>query len=212
MAQTTMAADHVIQRWELPELVLRSPTATWDLARWETLPNDGNRYEVIDGVLYMTTAPSTYHQYITKQIARVLLTQIDDAGVGETLWAPIGVIMPGCDPVQPDLVVVPATARAIFQDRRIRGVPALIVEILSPSNPDQDLDVKRKAYARAGLPEYWIVRPAERDVLVCTQPDQTLEAYLQTDHVRPDGQLASPTLPVRVPIAPFFMGAPDPTP
>ncbi|HSH82342.1 MAG TPA: hypothetical protein VLA19_27760 [Herpetosiphonaceae bacterium] len=74
MAQTTMAAGRVTQRWELPELVLRSPTASWDLARWETLPNDGNRYEVIDGVLYMTTAPSTYHQYITKQIARVLLT------------------------------------------------------------------------------------------------------------------------------------------
>lgn len=84
MAQTT-GVDHVIERWELPELVLRSPGATWDLALWETLPNDGNRYEVIDGVLYMTTAPSTYHQYITKQIARVLLAKIDDAGLGETL-------------------------------------------------------------------------------------------------------------------------------
>jgi Uma2 family endonuclease len=210
MAQTT--ADHVVQRWELPDLVLRSPAATWDLARWETLPNDGNRYEVIDGVLYMTTAPSTYHQYITKQIARMLLTQIDDASVGETLWAPIGVIMPGCDPVQPDLVVVRAADRGIFQNRRIRGVPALTVEILSPSTPDQDLDVKRKAYARAGLPEYWIVRPAERDVLICSQPDQALEAYLQTDHVGPDGNLASPTLPLHAPISQLFTGAPDPTP
>jgi Uma2 family endonuclease len=212
MARTTTAADHVTQRWELPDLVLRSPAATWNLARWETLPNDGNRYEVIDGVLYMTTAPSTYHQYITKQIARVLLAQIDDGGVGETLWAPVGVIMSGCDPVQPDLVVVRTTDRSMFQNRRIRGVPALIVEILSPSNPDQDLGVKRTAYARAGVPEYWIVRPAERDVLICSQPDQTLEAYLQTEHVRPDDTLVSPTLPVRVPIAQFFGGAPDPTP
>ena len=206
------AGDRATQRWELPDLVLRSPGATWDLVRWETLPDDGNRYEVIGGVLYMTTAPSSYHQYITKQIARVLLAQIDDAGVGETLWAPIGVIMPGCEPVQPDLVVVRAADRGIFQDRRIRGVPALIVEILSPSNPDQDLDVKRKAYARAGLPEYWIVRPVERDILVCSQPDQTLEVYLQTDHVPPQGELESPALPIRAPIAPFFTGSPDPTP
>lgn len=76
--------------------------------------------------------------------------------------------MPGCDPVQPDLVVVRVADRDIFQNRRIRGIPALIVEILSPSNPDQDLDVKRKVYAPAGLPEYWIVHPAERDVLVCS--------------------------------------------
>src|SRR6478672_1540958 len=50
----------------LPELVLRSPEADWDRARWETLPDDGNRYEVIDGVLYMTTAPSNFHQWIIR--------------------------------------------------------------------------------------------------------------------------------------------------
>ena len=53
----------------LPELALRSPEADWDRARWETLPDDGNRYEVIDGVLYMTTAPSSFHQWIIRQIA-----------------------------------------------------------------------------------------------------------------------------------------------
>ena len=214
MAQTltpVVAPTHTTHRWELPDLVLRSPDASWNLARWETLPADGNRYEVIDGVLYMTTAPSTFHQYITKQIARVLLTQVDDAGIGETFWAPLGLIMPGCDPVQPDLVVVRSADRHLFHDRRIYGVPALVVEILSPSNPDQDLDVKRKAYAHADLPEYWIVRPAERDLIVCSQPDPMQEVYLQADHVRPDGELHSPTLPVHAPIVSFFAGAPDPT-
>ncbi len=46
----------------VPELALRSHDATWDRARWETLPDDGNRYEVIGGVLYMSTAPSFFHQ------------------------------------------------------------------------------------------------------------------------------------------------------
>src|SRR5262245_46674119 len=90
----------------LPELVLRSPEADWDRARWETLPDDGNRYEVIDGVLYMTTAPSSFHQWIIRQIVRVLFQQIDDASIGITTWAPIGLFMPGCDPVQPDILVV----------------------------------------------------------------------------------------------------------
>src|SRR3954454_17086465 len=185
----------------LPELALRSPEADWDRARWETLPADGNRYEVIDGVLYMTTAPSTFHQWITKQIARVLLAQIDDTGVGETFWAPIGLIMPGCDPVQPDLVVVRAADLHILQDRRIRGVPALIVEILSPSNAEQDLEVKRRVYARAEVPEYWIVRPAERDLLCYNEPDALLGDYLQARHIASNDELSSMTLPIHTSIA-----------
>ena len=196
-------------RRQIADLVLRSPDADWDLARWETLPTDGNRYEVINGVLYVTTAPSSFHQFVTKQIARVLLAQIEDTGVGDVFWAPIGLVMPGCTPVQPDLVVVRATDRGIFHGRRIQGVPALIVEILSPSNAEQDLEEKRKAYARAGVPEYWIARPAERDVLLLSEPDVTLGDFLVRVHVQPGGMLVSPTLPIQTPIDDFFAGAPD---
>src|SRR5262245_26541201 len=122
----------------LPELALRSLAADWDRERWERLPDDGNRYEVIDGVLYMTTAPSTFHQWIIRQIVRMLFQHIDDVGLGVTTWAPIGLFMPGCDPVQPDIVVVRADDLDIFQDSRIFGVPALLVEVLSPSNPNHD--------------------------------------------------------------------------
>src|ERR1700752_3418966 len=105
----------------LPELALRSHDATWDYARWEKLPDDGNRYEVIDGVLYMTTAPSYFHQWIIRQIARVLFEYVDDAGIGLTAWAPIGVFMPGCDPIQPDLVAVRTADVSIIHNRRING-------------------------------------------------------------------------------------------
>lgn len=199
------------ERWEAPDLVLRSTDASWSRARWETLPADGNRYEVIDGVLYMTTAPSAFHQWISRQIFLTLVRHVDDAGLGLTFYAPIGVFMPGCDPVQPDLVVVRAADLHLFHHRRIFGVPALIVEILSPSNAELDSAVKRAAYARAGVPEYWIVRPAQRDVLVCSEPDVAIGDYLQTTHVAPDGELASPTLPIRTPVERFFQGAPDPT-
>lgn len=196
---------------ELPDLVLRSPDASWNRERWEQLPDDGNRYEIIDGVLYMTTAPSSFHQWIIRQINRTLYRQIDDANIGVTLASPIGLFMPGCDPVQPDLVVVRTNDLGMFQNRRIIGVRALLIEVVSPSNAEQDTRIKRGAYARAGVPEYWIVRPASRDVLVCSQPDPTLGDYTQVDHVAPEDVLALPTLPVRASVADFFAGAPDTT-
>jgi Uma2 family endonuclease len=195
----------------LPQLALRSHDATWNYTRWEQLPEDGNRYEVIDGVLYMTTAPSNFHQWIVRQIVFTLFQQIDQRSVGVTLWSPIGLIMPGCDPVQPDILVIRAADLAMMHDRRIYGVPALLVEVLSPGNPEQDTEVKRGAYARAGVPEYWIVRPSTRDVLMCTRPDAALDDYAQTQLVDPDSELTSPTLPIRVKVADFFAGAPDTT-
>jgi Uma2 family endonuclease len=196
----------------IPALAMRSLAGGWDRARWEELPADGNRYEVIDGVLYMSTAPSTFHQWVSRQICRQLLTQIDDTGVGLTFWAPVGVFMPGCDPVQPDIVVVRTGEAGISRDRHIFGVPALLVEILSPSNANVDLDTKRKAYARAKVGEYWIVRPASRDLLVCSRPDALLGDYTETHLVPPDGELVSPTVPFRAAVAGFFAGAPDTTP
>ncbi|HWQ13386.1 MAG TPA: Uma2 family endonuclease [Roseiflexaceae bacterium] len=108
----------------------------------------------------------------------MLVEQIDRPGVGLTTWAPIGLLMPGCDPVQPDIVVVRTEDQGMNYDRRINGVPALLVEVLSPSNPEKDTEIKRAAYARAGVPEYWIARPVERDALVCSRPDPSLGIYL----------------------------------
>ena len=195
----------------MPELALRSHDATWNRERWEELPDDGNRYEVIDGVLYMTTAPSNFHQWIIRQVFLALFQQIDSSGVGVTLWAPIGLFMPGCDPVQPDLLVIRTSDLGMMRERRIYGIPALLVEVLSPTNPDQDLVIKRDAYARAGVPEYWVLRPAERDALVYSEPDPATGRYLRVSQVPPDGELVSPTLPFRAPVAAFFAGAPDTT-
>lgn len=193
------------------EIVTRSLDPSWSYVRWSQLPEDGNRYEVIDGVLYMTTAPSYFHQWIIRQIVFVLAEQLDRPGIGLTTWSPIGLLMPGCDPVQPDIVVVRTEDRGIIYDRRINGVPALIVEVLSPSNAEKDTEIKRGAYARAGLPEYWIVRPAERDVLVLSQPEPVSGLFLQSVRVPPDGTLHAATLPLQAVIAGFFAGSPDET-
>jgi Uma2 family endonuclease len=200
-----------IERTNFPELVFRSLNANWNYARWSLIPEDGNRYEVINGVLYMTTAPSFFHQWIIRQICLALIEQIDRQGIGLTTWSPIGLLMPGCDPVQPDIVVVRTEDRGMIYDRRINGTPALIVEVLSPSNAEKDTDIKRAAYARAGLPEYWIIRPIERDLIICTIPDTIRGIYLQETIIAPTDTFSSATLPFNATIAEFFAGSPDET-
>ena len=186
------------------ELVLHSSEATWDREQWDALPNDGKRYEIIDGVLYMSTAPSPWHQWISRQTQRLLYTQIDDRGLGITFNAPVGLFMPGCDPAQPDLIVLRPDDRDLIMERRIETIPLLLIEILSPSNLQHDLVLKRQAYARAGVPEYWVLRPQERDMLIHSEPDATLGDFLHVLRIPADGELRSPTRPFRAPAAAFF--------
>ncbi len=134
----------------------------WTAAHWEVLPDDGNRYEIIDGVLYMSTAPSAFHQYIIWQLVILLGAPAQQQGIAQGFFAPIGVFMPGCDPVQPDFVVVRKTRQNIIRDRRIFGVPDLIIEVLSPGSREYDEGVKLTAYATAGVPEYAVIDPAAR--------------------------------------------------
>ena len=189
---------------ESPELVLHSSEATWDREQWDTLPNDGKRYEIIDGVLYMSTVPSPWHQWISRQTQRLLYSQIDDRGLGITFNAPVGLFMPGCDPVQPDLLVLRPEDRDLIMERRIETIPLLLVEILSPSNPQHDLILKRQAYARANVPEYWVLRAQERDILVHSEPDAMLGDFLRVLRIPADDELHSPTLPFSAPVAAFF--------
>lgn len=195
-----------------PTITLRSLAADWNYARWEQeLPDDGNRYEVIAGVLYMTTAPSFFHQWIVRRLDRFVGAPLELQGLAFAAIAPVGLIMPGCDPVQPDFVLVRQSNAAIIHDRRIRGVPDLIAEVLSPNNPEQDSEIKRHAYAGAGLPEYWIIRPATRDVLVCRDPDPALGDYTSTRLCSTNDSLDTLIFPITVAVADLFAGAPDTT-
>lgn len=142
---------------------VRGPAqGSWTYADWEQLPDDGKRYEIIEGVLYMTTAPSNFHQWIISRLYRLIAIPAEDRGLGIVSFAPVGVLMPGCDPVQPDFVFVLKRNAAIIRDRRIRGVPDLIVEVISPGSADYDEGVKLEAYARANVPEYAVIDPATR--------------------------------------------------
>jgi Uma2 family endonuclease len=124
--------------------------------------------------------------------------------------APVGLLMPGCEPVQPDYVVVLASRAAIIRDRRIMGVPDLVVEVLSPGSAAYDERVKLHAYAFAGVPEYAIVDPRSRTLshyrLDAPGRYSAPQLFNASDTVTFD---CLPTL--SVPVGELFAGAPDTT-
>jgi Uma2 family endonuclease len=132
----------------------------WTYEDWLKLPDDGYRYEVIDGVLYMSPPPLIRHQRTSIRIEAYFIDFLKSRALGEILHAPVGVRLPNQPvPLQPDIVFVRTDRRDIIQEHYIEGVPDLIVEILSPSNWLYDRREKLQVYQQAGVPEYWIVDP-----------------------------------------------------
>jgi Uma2 family endonuclease len=125
-------------------------------------PNDGMRYEILDGEVHVTPAPVPRHQFASKQLQRLLETYFEGPRDCVVFDAPLDVILANADVVQPDLVVVAKGPQ--ISERGIEGAPLVLVEILSPSQPGYDRVTKARRYAFHGVPHYWIVDPLERSV------------------------------------------------
>ena len=139
-----------------------APTTWEDVLR---MPDDGNRYEFIGGRLYMTSAPVTRHQRISKRMWAALVRVLENPGRGEVFHAPYLVEFPGTgDRVQPDLLFVSDERREIIGEKQVTGAPDLVVEILSPYTAHRDRGIKLDLYARRGVRQYWIVDPVEDSV------------------------------------------------
>jgi Uma2 family endonuclease len=124
----------------------------------QQLPDDGHRHEAIEGELYVTPAPSSRHQRVSRRLLYALEAMLGAPGLGELFFAPIGVEFPDTgEGVQPDIVFVSTARRGIIVDEGIRGAPDLVIEILSPTTAHRDRGVKRKLYERQGVDQYWIV-------------------------------------------------------
>jgi Uma2 family endonuclease len=124
------------------------------------LPDDGHRYELLDGALIVTPAPSTRHQSVAGQLFLLLHAAVPDDHV--VLFAPLDVVLANDTVLQPDLLVAP---RAAFTARDLPRAPTIAVEILSPSTRRIDLLVKHDRYRSAGCEAYWVVDPEEPAVV-----------------------------------------------
>ena len=124
---------------------------------YAALPDDGLRRQVIDGEAFVTPAPNTRHQDIVRAVIVALSVHVETHGGGRAFVAPYDVVLSDYDVVQPDVVFVADARIGAINAANIRGVPSLVVEVVSDSRMDRVR--KRDLYARAGVPTYWIVDP-----------------------------------------------------
>jgi Uma2 family endonuclease len=136
---------------------------------YAALPDDGKRYEVHDGELSVTPAPTPLHQIVLLNLATVLDAYVKARSLGRIMVAPLDVILsdrPGQTTIlQPDVLFLDRERLGTISERAIEGPPTLAVEILSPSTAVTDRTRKRELYARYGVPYLWIVDPDTREVL-----------------------------------------------
>ena len=167
----------------------------WTYQAYRQRPDDGNRYEIIDGVLYVAAAPSPRHQVRLQSLVFALTGLIREHKLGHLFIAPIDLVMPGCTPVQPDALFLKNENPAhINWDREIEGIPDLIIEVASPSTAGFDRREKQDAYARAGVPEYWIGDPAALSIEVLVL-ETDKPRYRSRGVFRDQDRLPTPALP-----------------
>jgi Uma2 family endonuclease len=161
-------------------------TRRWTSADLENLPQNGNRYEIIDGELIVSKQPHYYHQRVCGNAFAVLAAWSRETNLGEANFAP-GVIFADDDDVAPDVIWISNArlAAALTADGKLHQAPELVIEVLSPGsqNARRDRETKLKLYSRRGVDEYWIMdwqarrgevfrREQARLQLVCTLYDR----------------------------------------
>lgn len=166
----------------------------------ETMPDDGHRYELLDGSLIVTPSPSYSHQDVVGHLhLRLSAACPSDLKV---LLAPFDVVLANDTVLIPDLIVA---RRADFTSRDLPGPPLLAIEVLSPSTRRIDLTLKRSRLEAAGCPAYWVIDPLEPSITVWELVDG---GYVDRAHAV-GSETAILERPFRVEITPSELRDPD---
>jgi Uma2 family endonuclease len=177
----------------------------WTVDMLEALPDDGQRYEIIDGALFVTPAPSDVHQYVVGELYARLLGYLRGSGIGHPVISPADVRRGDRrrNRVQPDIFVVRVTDAKRPAYPFDLGDLLLAVEVESSSSSTYDYQTKRLLYTEAGVPEYWIVNPHGRTIARwrgAAEPGEILSRRLAWE---PEGM----TEPLIIDVANFFTEA-----
>jgi Uma2 family endonuclease len=131
------------------------------------MPDDGNRYEIINGELIVTPAPLARHQRVLLRLTLLLHSYLAEHGGGELFIAPLDIVLGPNDVVEPDLLIIASEqGRVRGTENFFDGPPVLVIEIISPSSQRTDLVKKMALYARSGVPEYWTVDPQRQELTI----------------------------------------------
>lgn len=174
----------------------RTSPVRWTTSDLEIFEGDRvNRYEIVDGELFVTRAPDWKHQEVCINIGTVLKLWSDDSGLGKPAVTP-GIIFSESDNVIPDVVWASneRLERLLDEAGYLTAAPELVVEVLSPGkkNERRDREAKLKLYSVQGVHEYWIVSWQEQKVEVYRREQGILK--LAVTLYRQD-ELTSPLLP-----------------
>jgi Uma2 family endonuclease len=177
------------------------PQGKWTHADYLQLPEDGRRYEVIKGVLYVSPSPNRRHQKALVKLTRFLDTYVSENNLGAVFVAPFDVQLfedNDAFTVQPDLIVVLNEHSNRITEQSIVGAPDLVIEVASPSTASYDRQEKQESYRTAGVSEYWIVNPYGEtvEVFLLNENDYVLQGVFRDAATLPSQVL--PDLPVKV--------------
>ncbi|GAA1591349.1 Uma2 family endonuclease [Kribbella hippodromi] len=176
-----------------PNLWLQRPDAPLTRDDLDRMPDDGRRYELVDGVLLVSPAPVPRHQIVSAAIYRALFAACPPEL--RVLYAPVDVVLAPDTVLEPDLLVA---HRDAFSERDLPGPPLLAVEVLSPSTRRFDLMVKFSRLEAAGCAAYWVVDPDTPSLIAWELRDG---AYVQVAKVTGD-EVARLTSPYEVSVRP----------
>ena len=168
----------------------------WTYADYARLPDDGRRYEVIRGHLYVAPPPIYDHQRVVTRLGWAL-TQLEmETGLGAVLAAPFDVLLPKgiASPVEPDVIFFRTGNEPRPGDPNFQGVPDLVIEVESPKTRKRDRTVKQDAYRDAGIPEYWRASPRNRTVTVLALSEDRTR-YVEWGCFGPGDTIRSSILP-----------------
>lgn len=148
-------------------MAMPSPRPDWTVDMVDALDDDGQRYELIDGELFVSPSPIDLHQFVVGELYALLREYLRDCFVGKPMVSPSDVRRGDRtrNRVQPDVFVIRVT------DGERPPYPyelhdlLLAVEVASPSSRRLDYHIKRELYLREGVGEYWVIDPDARSVL-----------------------------------------------
>ncbi len=170
----------------------------WTYSDYLAIPDDGRRYEIVNGVLLLMPSPSRSHQKTVLEIATYLRTHIQTASLGEVYVGPFDVELAHDTVFQPDVLVVLNAGLEKVTEGGVIGAPDLVVEVASPSTAPYDRLSKYEKYAQARVPEYWIVNPEKRTVEMLTLAGTTYRSLGIFEGRATLPSRVIPELPVRV--------------
>ena len=139
-----------------------STVKQWTLEEVHSLPDDGNKYELVRGELFVTPPPTDAHETVAARLSRILVPYVEENGLG-LVYHPRAVVRFAQSEVEPDLMVR-SPHPGDHPDWDDAPIPILIVEILSPSTRRRDQVKKRSLYMDAGVADYWMVDPERRAI------------------------------------------------